>query len=187
LIGVDPNRKFISTVTLDQLNHAKTLQLLVIAGILRPNDPMTPVNETLDDYKDRGPKKPWNDGWGNPLVVAYGIFQPSDSLALGVPGTVANAGKQVQQALELFQYNRSIYLTIGAPGPFVQNSLDFSTLATADTAITNIWTQVTNVCSANTWTEASFDHPPWQGVKRGKKTIAGREYKSLLSSPLEFR
>jgi prepilin-type N-terminal cleavage/methylation domain-containing protein len=176
--GVAPNER--SNVTLDKLHQKRTLQLLALAGIIDATNP-------LSDYQNPSTKKQWNDGWGHPLVVSYGIFQPSDSLALGNAGAEDTAGKQVQKALDLFQYNRSIYITIGAAGPTLKTPIDLSTSAGANTAIDNIWTQVCESCEASTWTESSFDHPPWQGVKKGKKRVNGKEIRSLLSAPLEFK
>ncbi len=52
---------------LSELYPRRSGEILVLLGLA----------DSLADYRnDRGPQRPFNDAWGNPLVVAYAIYQP---------------------------------------------------------------------------------------------------------------
>jgi prepilin-type N-terminal cleavage/methylation domain-containing protein len=82
---------------------------------------------------DRAQREPWNDKWGNPLVVAYALFQPptvmpipSAPSAQTTPpyefGTNAylNPNPFQTQALQVYQYARSIYISVAASGTYAR-------------------------------------------------------------------
>jgi prepilin-type N-terminal cleavage/methylation domain-containing protein len=78
---------------------------------------------------DRHSREPWNDKWGNPLVVAYAIYQPPPSptipngTPLGVipPNIYVAPNILATQALKTYQYARSVYISVAAAGPYVRN------------------------------------------------------------------
>ncbi len=74
---------------------------------------------------DRKGREPWNDKWGNPIVVAYGLFQvqPFPSGLQTYPGIGGPQGPNpfATQALQVYQYSRSFTYAIAAAGPIVRN------------------------------------------------------------------
>jgi type II secretory pathway pseudopilin PulG len=184
--GCSDTKKGVTAPKLRDLNPRKTLDLLAIAGIIRSD---TAAN-ALADYQICNHNKPWCDAWGRPLVVAYGIFQPSDADA-------TKAGTAVQMALQQYQYNRSVYVAVGAIGPYLDSTLGTQldlttpTLTNAGGTLDKMWTQINDVCSPSAtpeeWVATSWDAPPWQGVKRGRLKQGGRELRSLLSTPHELK
>jgi len=76
---------------LSELFPRRTAEILAFAGIA----------ESVQDYRDqRDPDLPFNDAWGNPLVVAYCLFQPGRYGTPTVPtwttGEFYQAGEWVQ-------------------------------------------------------------------------------------------
>lgn len=106
----------------------QTIPLLQAAGVL----PAGSAGEDL--YRsDRSRERPWNDSWGNPLVVAYALFQPPRfcnsyygptaqgylPLGLGDGLGVAQNFRDglLKKSMEYYQHNRCLYLTVGSLGP----------------------------------------------------------------------
>ena len=63
---------------------------------------------------NRNPKQGWNDAWGNPLIISYALYQPpqyngNDSRRF--------ADYYLTVAKQQYQYNRSVFVSVGAPGP----------------------------------------------------------------------
>lgn len=152
---------------LDQFTERFTVRLLAAAAVLPGDDPATAADESVVAYEsDRGRKAPWNDRWGNPLVVAFALYQPGSSA-------------QLRDDKAQYQYNRAVYLAAGAAGEVLETPLAGDW--TANRAA--LWNQVRTVCRAGEWTETGFDEAPWKGVRRGK---SGR-LTSWLSAPQELR
>ena len=187
---------------LRDINPLKTRELLRAAETI-PRDKLFTAYMT-----DRSPKQNWNDRWGNPLVAAFAFFQPP--LDPSPPtGTTPSNDQGRREALKLYQYERRMYVSIGAAGPLVDatapNAASLpqsgtvlsaanlrdpsdSTWATAGTGnLTLLWKQVTDICEfERPFDELSFDNPPWSGIKRAKMYQAGKKFISFLSTPLEF-
>ena len=175
---VNGRTHLVSTVKIGDLNPMASESLLALVGILPPDDPATANNETQDAYRtDRTTKQPWNDAWGNPLVVAYGLFQPEDA-------------KLIASAMTAYQYSRSVYIAVAAAGQSLQTPLstDWTTVASNQQLI---WNQATAICSPPgtpmSWTYAAFDRPPWQGSIQTNATIAGKNLGSCLTAPIEIK
>jgi prepilin-type N-terminal cleavage/methylation domain-containing protein len=65
---------------------------------------------------DRRSREPWNDKWGNPLVVAYAIYQPPPG-----KGGPQGPNELATKAQNVYNYSRSIYISVAAAGPYVRN------------------------------------------------------------------
>jgi prepilin-type N-terminal cleavage/methylation domain-containing protein len=195
---------YYSTVSLDKLDVKQSyfegarerlcsVQLLNLAGILPPDDPNTPlVDEAELAYlSDRSPERAWNDAWGNPLVIAWGLYQPAGA-------SDDDSGKRVSEALKQYQYNRSVYIAIASVGPMAWDVTSAATinvkpfdLATwRDIILPQLWSETNRVCQptpGDTWTSDGFDRPPWQGVKKGKIRVGSRTLRCQLTAPHEMK
>jgi hypothetical protein len=55
--------------SITMLYPRKSAEILQVSGLV----------STVANYRDdRGASNPWNDAWGNPLVVSYGLYQPTE-------------------------------------------------------------------------------------------------------------
>jgi prepilin-type N-terminal cleavage/methylation domain-containing protein len=97
---------------LSQMNPLYSQALLELAELLPPAEPQR-------YQSDRNPDQAWNDRWGNPLIVAYALYQYGAG-----PGAANEAqppsGRfnwQWKLAKEAFGYTRSAYLVTGSAGP----------------------------------------------------------------------
>ena len=154
-----------AAATLADLSADRSAQLLALAEVLPVDDPMTAADETAAAYADRGPDKPFCDHWGNPLVVAYGVYQPP--------------ADRLQDMYTTYGYNRSVYVTVGALGPI--HSVTLSADPAVDAPL--IWDDVKTRGKAADWTETSWDGAPWEGVRVEKD---GRE-RAFVAAPLELK
>lgn len=146
--------------SLDQLSPLDSIRLLQIAGIL----PAGAQGEAA--YRqERSADKPWNDRWGNPLVLVSAVFLPprsevcenrilpktgegysSSRLALlGLPSSFGEGtpwpyvGGNPRDAL-LSRYSeagfsRAVYVAVGAPGPKVRDALPSPWTAVQDPVV----------------------------------------------------
>jgi hypothetical protein len=168
-----------------------------LTGLLPDDDPLTPaIDEAGIAYMtDRNTEKPWNDAWGQPLVIAYGLYQPPGYS----PPAGATNGAFCSKALRQYQYNRSVYISLASAGTTIADAPTAAKIKSSAVAdwnaagtgiLATVWNQCNVVCqptAAEEWTAESFDRPPWQGVKRGKNRVNGIKVRSLLSSPHEFK
>ncbi len=174
-----------------------SITLMKMSGILPPDDPLTPQDEAVEAYKtDRSSERGWNDAWGNPLVIGWAIYQPAGSTD---PLAANSAGKRCRDALSQYQYNRSVYIAIASVGPIPYDitanaAVAPGTYKEADiddwesTILPQIWAQACGVCQGDRkWDDKGFDNPPWQGVKKGKKEVGGRDLKCQLTTPHELK
>ncbi len=208
---------------LRHMSPFNTRKLLKIANVLptKKSDLDWPENQYMTNRKQ---SESWNDAWGNPLVVAATLYQPtfrSLSPAPTVAGwldgawptppsaTVAqlptttpvpsvnylptvgdptptdrrSARHELLNHLKIYQYNRSVYISVAAVGPISRvSATDLKsatplTWANSPTAPTDgnldkLWSQANWVCQQakvrpfdKDWSELSFDNPMWQGNK----------------------
>lgn len=135
-------------------------------------------------HDDRSPKRPWNDAWGNPLVVAYALYQPPEYLG-GDPTLYRD--HYLRQAQSLYQYNRSLYVTVAAGGPRL-DPVRFPSGLGADWAdnLQRLWQQACAVTMPNAdleWTEQSFRTAPWGGVWKNRVG----DLECFISAPVELK
>jgi prepilin-type N-terminal cleavage/methylation domain-containing protein len=158
-----------------------TIQLLQVAGIVPPG--IAGANQ----YRtDRTPSQPWNDAWGNPLVVVYALFQPERYSR--VFDSQNRRDLLLRGALEAYHYNRSVYLAVAAPGQHL-DTVDYPNISTNwassqdGVVLSAYWKQVRSVCGAVNWNESAFTAPPWKDVQIGKLNSC----LSLLTAPTEIK
>ncbi len=157
--------------------------------------------DTTTWQTDRGKDRAWNDAWGNPLVVAYALYQPqrnanghtqpgTAAIAAGTPVTTRTLAVQsystavleetfLQRAEEKHGYTRAIYLAVSATGGELPVPLSGDASADADA----LWQQATTITHAADWDENAISTPPWNGVRRRR---AGSTY-AFMTAPLEIR
>lgn len=149
-------------------------ELLYYAGILTPApDYATPATdatrraEALATYEsERGAKHPWNDAFGNPLVVAYVYWNNPNSA-----GSVQHSRP------------RGISVAIGSAGSQPAGTGTW-TARQAD-----MWEQITTACDPNdSWRVDSstnaWANPPWPGTKSGRDQSRGGT--CIVSAPVEI-
>lgn len=185
-------------IGLSSLRVHYSFDLLKVFGLL---EGAGAGNELTAYTTDRGKKRPWNDAWGNPLVVAYAVFQPprcDDTVMVGLGQPKKRDDYYLTQALESYRYNRSVYISLAAAGPKLRAPLtgNWSTDAAA------IWRQANDVCNRDdngtelwqTYGDASnpnvpanaFTAPPWEDIRRGQHRRYPGE-RPMLSAPKEFK
>jgi len=123
-------------------------------------------------FSDRSPRAPWNDVWGNPLVVAFAIYQPRKASAAPFDTTL-------KAAQEMYRSTLSVYISVGSAGPRLDTPLTGDPVANT----TALWNQITSRANANLWTEGSYVKPPWTGVR----SVRQGGIISLLGAPLEIQ
>jgi type II secretory pathway pseudopilin PulG len=169
-------------IPLIAFNARRTISLLVLIGVLPGNDPSTFDNETLSAYASRNREHAWNDAWGNPLVIGYALYQPSDADPIV-------AGMQVAEAHIQYQYERRMYVSVASAGPTLTFTPDFSNPAATDATIAAVWKQANEICQANpadTWVGSRFGNPPWHDIKHASGWQSGKFLRCSLSAPLDL-
>ncbi len=167
---------------LGQTSPLRTIELLREAGVLA-------VGEEDKYRRDRSASRPWNDSWGNPLVIGYVLFQP-ERFRRTVTGDLRR-GQLLQKCTEQYGFNRAIYAAVGSAGPILHSSLRTTWNNTAaDDAITlrDYWFQIRAGAAAQEWTEDSFGQkPPWLGVRRRWGTYQNTDVHCVLGAPFTIR
>jgi prepilin-type N-terminal cleavage/methylation domain-containing protein len=188
-VGTPP--RTVSNVVLQDLTPMYTEALLEAAGVLPADDPATPgANEAKTAYRsDRSKGSPWNDAWGNPLVIGFGIYQPDTS-------------DRVANAMKYYQYSRAVYLSCASAGSKTFDPValaDYQLPQTTGPDVTDdslwdatrikLWNLANQVCQATgPWDYRGFDAAPWTGVKVGLRAWPNRpQYRSFLSAPHEYK
>lgn len=96
--------------SLDQLSPLDSIGLLQIAGVLPGGQP------GIDAYRnDRSPQKPWNDRWGNPLVVVSAAFLPPRAEACE-NRTLPQNGRNINSWQGMSPAIRELSATLGMMG-----------------------------------------------------------------------
>lgn len=175
---------------LSELRPHLSLELLVASGALEDISPATVAAKP-------GKKKPWNDPWGNPLIVAYALFQPPACQPEGSDTTDKKTDYYLARAHETYGYSRSIYIAVGAVGPKPKSALEenFSKAKLQD-YLTEGWKRINEICNdadqgspfVDLWMVSdsvnAFSAPPWKGVAN---KIRQNGEQCLLSAPQEFK
>lgn len=165
-----------STVRLDQLPTNRSADLLAASGVAEADSPAAAVAVIRGD---RGTNRPWNDAWGRPLVVAYGLFQPPTAVEL-------------REAQQRYGFTAAVYLAVAAAGPKIGDGAAAADLASGapaswDADCAAIWQQACTVAGAERWTGTSFAKPPWNGIRRAKGEHLGVSVKVFLTAPATQR
>jgi len=169
---------------LGELSPLKTITLLQCGGILPAGA------EGYDAYRnDRGKGRPWNDRWGNPLVVVHAVYLPARYDFVGGEDSKDLRGGRdflIRQAKESYQYTRAVYLAVGAIGPVLREPLPSPWTPEDDPVVLRrLWRQIRETTQAQRWTEKSFSEgqAPWSGVARGQQG----EERCFVTAPVEIK
>jgi hypothetical protein len=193
----------------------RTRELLKLAGIIVPT--LDSTKPYKDYMTDRSPKKDWNDAWGNPLVVAFAMYQPprNNPIDNRNPATASNGEDYIfKVAREKYKSIRNVYLSVAAAGPSLPE-LNQATLTSDNeskwigptgvpaviwkrVAVGDPKSQVQPVCQQGTWdaqlkrwsgewSESSWTTPPWSDIKKGELTDKDVKYKCFLSHPIVLK
>lgn len=169
--------------SLDQLDPTATTGFLRFLGIM-DND-----TQWLDD---RSQTRGWNDAWGNPVVIAFALYQPQLNTTTQtqwrqagnnlVTRTGVLPDLYLKQAMSTYGFNRAVYLSFGSVGPQPRVAI----ASTAIQASRDLWTQVSDVCNAAEWDQEAWDARPetWKGDVRWGKRNGER---CFLTAPIELR
>jgi len=174
---------------LGQMSPLRSLQLLQSAGIVS--------DDTGAAWRsDRSAAAPWNDAWGNPLVVTYAIFQPERYRNSTVATDQNDRNRLLDRCQQRYDYNRSLYIAVGSVGasirptdagltmanPWPDRSVPWT--AAKDAEVNRwLWRQIRECGSAVDWTENWMMQRPWEGVRA--KSAGG--YMGIVYAPTEIR
>jgi prepilin-type N-terminal cleavage/methylation domain-containing protein len=185
---------------LRDLNPDFSAECFVLAGLLDAT--------AIADYRtDRDPDRPWNDAWGYPIVVGLGLYQPRANTAISAGvATFRGSGQTrtfqdlfIRRAVDRYGYARSLYISAGAVGPKLPDTVSEADLGDASATWTGggllaaLWTAINDTCNAADGTEVwrttasgpnPFIDPPWKGVRTASGP--GGVYR-LLAAPLEVQ
>lgn len=187
------------TASLADLSPLKTLDLMAAAGLFERNGVEPSVY-----FTDRGGDRPWNDAWGSPLVVAYGLFQPPVSGYVAAPriahphhirgqGVERQDGWRVAEARKRYDHGRALYLSFAAPGPDLPKELSPDAAINPDPAVwasttwPAIWASVAETCHAKEWTGATFTDTEARDEWGSYRSESRDGYHQILSPPVEIR
>ncbi len=153
---------------------------------------------------DRSPSRPWNDRWGNPLVVVYALYQAPRFYDGALQTWEYRNSKRdllLKSAMETYQFNRAVYVAVAAVGPLRRHipasgsdpepltgwtgntPLPTWTAAQDNVVLRALWRQIRTTTRAQEWTESGFDTSPWRGVRN----VALSEENCLLTAPIEIK
>ena len=159
-----------TNVHLAELNPLKSAELMVLAGLA----------PSVNAYRtDRGRGRAWNDAWGNPLVIAYGVYQPERF-------------DLIQSAMDAYGTTRLVYLAVAAAGPTVavsaiRDGLQSPLQNVWENNLPALWAQANVVCQptiADTWTSTSWATPPsWAPIRRARGMHLNRRVEAYVSVP----
>jgi type II secretory pathway pseudopilin PulG len=158
---------------LGQLSPLRTVELLSVIGLLDGG--------ATAYAADRNPNRPWNDLWGNPLIIAYAVFHPSRHSNGGL------RDRYVKGALKQYGYAKALYLAVGATGPALRAGIAAD--AATPASLRDRWLQIRDTCRAAEWTELTWAAPPgdWREYRKGVQTVDGTRETCLLSAPVELK
>ncbi len=186
-------------------------ELLVVAGELPYEGDMDAARRLY--RTDRRPSAPWNDAWGNPLVIAFAWYHPRcnstivnrakgySSHAMLSTATAAESNRGdlfAQKAIERYGWYRAAYVAVAAIGESPPASIAFPELRNNAATWTGpagiqqrIWQTVNDACNQESgqevWRSRSgtdlVAHPPWTGVRSIRRDGSVR----ILSAPSEIR
>ncbi len=191
--------KLESSRGLSKLSPHRSMEFMQASGLL-PSAIPPATDSRLAYYSDRNPKSPWNDKWGNPLVIAYGYYQPFPDWT------------SLNHAHLAYQYDRALYLCVASAGPelstpLVKSAVDSDWNDPTTGNYRTIWNQVNDVCNSElpsapvsgggtelwrtdftVWAAGTdpvnaFTQQPWRGVRKG--TVGN--VRSFLSAPIELK
>ena len=154
----------------------RTVDLLQAIAILDAGSAGTTAYGT-----DRNTNRPWNDLWGNPLIISYALFHPARDDNSGL------RDRYFKGALKQHGYGKAVYIAIGATGPALRAGI--ATDASTATSLRDRWFQIRDTCRAADWTELSWNAPPsnWKEYRKASQTIGGNKETCLLTAPLELK
>ncbi|MBA3683968.1 MAG: prepilin-type N-terminal cleavage/methylation domain-containing protein [Planctomycetes bacterium] len=165
---------------LGQTSPLRTIQLLREAGVIG-------LGEEGKYRTDRSPSRPWNDSWGNPLIIGYVLFQP-ERCRRTKTGDLRRA-YLLQACTQQYGFNRALYAAVGSAGPELHSSIKKTWTAADDAiALRDYWFQIRAGAAAHEWTEDSFGQtPPWVGVRRRWGKYQGSDVHCVLGAPFAIR
>ncbi|MBA2480970.1 MAG: type II secretion system protein [Planctomycetes bacterium] len=167
---------------LGELSPLNSITLLQLSGILPKGA------AGADAYRtDRTTSRPWNDRWGNPLVVVNAVFIPGRyDFNPGEETADLKRGRDylLKTAKQLYLYNRAVFISVGAVGPKLRTPLPSPWTPTEDAiALRDLWIQIRETTEAAKWDETAFEKPPWQGTRQRKQ---GSE-RCFVTVPYSFK
>ncbi|MDA3960312.1 MAG: type II secretion system protein [Planctomycetota bacterium] len=179
----DPEPGTRAPFALDACSPLYTPALLQLAEILPEG------TAGLDIYRgDRRPDQPWNDPWGQPLVVSSAAFVAPRLANWHDRNQTRTAPRDLilRAMREQYGYSRAVYLAVAAPGPVLANPLPgaWSDASGDATVLRGLWTQIIDNCDAARWDEYARDEAPWCGVTVGSGPDRQR---SFLGAPFALQ
>ncbi len=162
---------------IDDLSLAACDRLLVLSG----------AATDAASLADPAAGRPWNDRWGRPLAVAYGLYQPPEN-DTGVNVRNAQGYREpdlfLRRAQRAYQTVRAVYVAVASAGRIAAPEA-------ADRAgqVREVWARAmeTSAAADRWWTEVSWANPPWTGTALLRASVGGRPLTGILTAPIDIR
>lgn len=157
LVATDEPPPAVESHNLDHLTPIFTLNLLHMAGMVEVEDTGIAYDQIIHD---RDPKRPWNDAWGHPLIVAVAMYHPRENTSLRTVEyrprgawtasdySVLRPDLYLNHALSTYGYGKSFYLSVGALGPTLPNDISETEMTSGDQTS---WTDPANGVLVRAW------------------------------------
>ena len=161
----------------------RTMELLQAINILPPGA------DGLQSYReDRDPSKPWNDAWGNPIVLVYALYIPVRTAGSNYKPEPAR-DYFLDHGLKAYGSSRALYQSASSLGP--SHDLDLSSPWDEEVdhdMLRDMWNFIRDKGQAHTWTESSFASSDWDRVRMVRGDSAGDDenWRVFMSRPIEI-
>jgi hypothetical protein len=186
---------------LTDLNPDFSAECFVLAGMLD-------ATQIADYRSDRSENRPWNDAWGNPIIVAIGLYQPrSNSSIVSGARTFRGSGQTrtfedlfLRRAIETYGFDRAFYVSAGSIGPVIPSTINENDLSnpsatwTSGGLLSSLWSAINTTSNIGPdgnemWRTTAagpnpFIDPPWNGVRTGKGDDGSYR---LIAAPMEIQ
>ncbi len=170
--------------TSEAWNDAWGHPLVVAAALYQPTWRTTASTSSVPGWQDGAWPTPTNATVPvDPMTLPVPFSSYGPTMETPIAATDRSARQALLDHLKLYQYDRSVYVSVAAVGPHAWvDDVKLSSGAAADwgnsptnpTAGTldDLWAQANWICQQakisafdQDWSELSFDNPKWQGVK----------------------
>jgi prepilin-type N-terminal cleavage/methylation domain-containing protein len=215
LPDVDEHIPYDTRSTADLRAHFSP-EFMVLAGLIKDDASTAGIDEINKYYSDRNPDRPWNDAWGNPLVVGMGFYQPRLNDSLAVLEVIKTGGGHtqkvervrddlfVERAHKTYGYAKAFYLSVGALGPKPPSALSALSDTSADWTtpdtglLDTIYASVTSIAGDDgsgqqLWrtvgdADPSLEYNAWSDPPwKGVRKRKENGQTMFLSAPVEIR
>lgn len=191
-------------------------ELMLLAGVSGADDQTVSAIDRARElyFSDRNPNKPWNDRWGNPLVIGFAWYHPRMNASINnaierrgaVHSSITNAMEPMFRREDLFLiraqesygFYRSIYASVGSVTDVLPTSIYPADLKSASSdwtgaagLLATLWIEIETACNhengSELWAPAPSRDLVTQPPWRGVRSISLNRKERMLVAPVEIR